>query len=197
MSQVHPDSPLSPHVRIDHKFCSTSTTVFTVWKKSLLLNGKGFTVFDSFGHLVFRVDNYASNTKNEVFLMDDAGQLLLTLRRKKWSVGKRWEAFRGDPMESEKPEFSLIKSLGFSNKITANVFTNGSRKTKVCDYQIEGSCKSSCTIFSASGEIIAQVKRKEAKSDVMLGNDILNLVVEAGVDQAFVMGLLIIFNQIS
>lgn len=60
-------------------------------------------------------------------------------------------------MESEKPAFSLIKSLGFSNKITANVFTNGSRKTKVCDYQIEGSCKSSCTIFSASGEIIAQV----------------------------------------
>ncbi|GLJ50759.1 hypothetical protein SUGI_1081170 [Cryptomeria japonica] len=197
MSQAHPDSPLSPHVCIDLKFCSTSSTVFTVWKKSLLLNGKGFTVFDSLGHLVFRVDNYASNAKNEVLLMDDAGQLLLTLRHKKWSVGKRWEAFRGDPMESEKPAFSLIKSLGFSNKITANVFTNGSRKTKVCDYQMEGSCKSSCTIFSASGEIIAQVKRKEAKSDLMLGNDILNLVVEAGVDQAFVMGLLIIFYQIS
>lgn len=82
MSQVHPDSPLSPHVCIGHKFCSTSSTVFTVWKKSLLLNGKGFTVFDSLGQLVFRVDNYASNAKNEVFLMDDAGQLLLTLRRK-------------------------------------------------------------------------------------------------------------------
>ncbi|GLJ50754.1 hypothetical protein SUGI_1081110 [Cryptomeria japonica] len=197
MTQVHADSPLSPHVCIDHKFCSNLSTVFTVWKKSLLLNGKGFTVFDSLGNLVFRVDNYASNAKNEVLLMDGVGQLLLTLRHKKWSVGKRWEAFKGDPMESEKPTFSLIKSLGFSNKITANIFANGSRKTKLGDYQIKGLRRASCTIFNDSGEIIAQVKRKEAKSDLMLGNDILNLVVEAGVDQAFVMGLLIIFNQIS
>ncbi|GLJ51335.1 hypothetical protein SUGI_1091490 [Cryptomeria japonica] len=198
MAQVHPDSILSsPHVFIDHKFCSASATHFTVWKKSLLLNGKGFTVFNSLGNLVFRVDNYASNAKNEVLLMDDAGQLLLTLRRKRWSIGKRWEAFRGDPMQSEKPTFSLVKSLGFSNKITANVFANRGRKSKVYDYKIEGSCKSSCTIFSVSGETIAQVKRKEAKLDIVLGNDILNLVVEGRVDQAFVMGLLIMFDQIS
>ncbi|GLJ51338.1 hypothetical protein SUGI_1091530 [Cryptomeria japonica] len=192
MAQVHHHSSL-----IDHKFCSTLSTVFTVWKKSLLLDGKGFTVFNSLGNLVFRVDNYASNAKNEVLLMDDAGHLLLTLRRKRWSVGKRWEAFRGDPMETEKPIFSLTRSLRISNKNIANVFANGSRKTKLCDYQIKGSCKPSCTIFSAFGDIIAQVKRKEAKSDIMLGNDVLSLVVEGGVDQTFIMGLLIMFNQIS
>ncbi|GLJ51330.1 hypothetical protein SUGI_1091430 [Cryptomeria japonica] len=164
MPQVHPlSSILSPHVCIDQNFCSRSSTHFTVWTKSLLFNGKGFTVFDSMGHLVFRVDNYASNVRNEVLLMDDAGQLLLTIRRKKWSFRKSWEAFKGDPVESDKPKFSLQKSFGFSNKTTASVF----------------------------------IKRKEAKSDIMLGNDVLSLVVEAGVDQAFVMALLIIFNQIS
>ncbi|XP_059068818.1 protein LURP-one-related 11-like [Cryptomeria japonica] len=196
MAQVHPDSIFSsPHVYIDHKFCSASATHFTVLKKSLLLNGKGFTVFNSLGNLVFRVDNYASISKNEVLLMDDAGHLLLTLRRKFFR--KRWEAFRGNPMESEKATFSLVKSLGFSNKITANVFVNGVRKSKVWDYKIKGSCKSSWTIFTVSGETIGQVKRKEVKSDIVLGNDILNLVVEGRVDQAFVMGLLIMFDQIS
>ncbi|XP_057827960.1 protein LURP-one-related 5-like [Cryptomeria japonica] len=147
---------------------------------------------------VMEVDNYASNVRNEVILMDDSGQLLLTLRRKKWCFGKRWEAFRGDPVESDKPAFSLTKSLGFSYKTRANVFVYGSRQIKQCDYQMEGSlCKASCTILSASGEIIAQIKRKEAKSDIMLGNDVLSLVVEAGVDQVFVMGLLIMFNQMS
>ncbi|GLJ51329.1 hypothetical protein SUGI_1091420 [Cryptomeria japonica] len=145
-----------------------------------------------------RVDNYASNVRNEVILMDDAGQLLLRLRRKKWSFRKRWEAFRGYPLESDKPKFSLKKSSGFSNNIKAGVFVDGSREIKKCVYQMEGSlCKASCTIFSASGDIIAQIKRKEAKSDIMLGNDVLSLVVEARVDQAFVMGLLIMFNQMS
>ncbi|GLJ51331.1 hypothetical protein SUGI_1091440 [Cryptomeria japonica] len=198
MFQVHPHSSISsPHVYIDQRFCSTSPTHLTVWKKSLLFNGNGFTVFDSLGHLVFRVDNYASNVKSEVLLMDAAGQLLLTLRRKKWSLRKRWEALRGDPVRSEKPKFSVTKSLDFSNKTTANVFVDGSKQIKYCHYQMEGSlCKASCTILNKAGEIIAQIKRKEAKCDIMLGNDVLSLFIEAGVDQAFVMGLLIMFNQI-
>ncbi|GLJ51327.1 hypothetical protein SUGI_1091400 [Cryptomeria japonica] len=135
MPQVHPLSSISsPHVCIDQKFCSSSSTHFTVWRKSLLFNGKGFTVFDSLGDLVFRVDNYASNVKNEVLLMDDEGQLLLTMRRKKWSFRKRWEAFRGDPVESDKPIFSLAKYLGFSNKTRAKVFVDCRKQIKLSDY---------------------------------------------------------------
>ncbi|XP_057827957.2 protein LURP-one-related 5-like [Cryptomeria japonica] len=192
MPQIHPHSSISPpHVYIDQNFCSSSSTHFTVWTKSFLFNGKGFTVFDSLGHLVFRVDNYASNVRNEVLLMDDEGQLLLTMRRKQWSLRKRWEAFRRDPIESDEPKFTLKKYLGFSNKTVANVFVDGSREIKECDYQMEGSlCKASCTIFNASGKIIAQIKRREGRLDIMLGNDVLSLVIEAGIDQAFVMGYL-------
>ncbi|KAK3444691.1 hypothetical protein EUGRSUZ_A00877 [Eucalyptus grandis] len=56
--------------------------VLTVWKKSLLLNCNGFTVFDCKGNLVFRVDNYLAGNKGEVVLMDAAGKPLLTVRRK-------------------------------------------------------------------------------------------------------------------
>ena len=56
---------------------------FTVWKKSLLFNGEGFTVFDSSGNLAFRVDNYASAVERELFLMDAVGNVLFTMRRDK------------------------------------------------------------------------------------------------------------------
>lgn len=56
--------------------------VLTVWKKSLLLNCKGYTVFDCKGNLVFRVDNYLAGHKGEIVLMDAAGKPLLTIRHK-------------------------------------------------------------------------------------------------------------------
>ncbi|GJN14743.1 hypothetical protein PR202_gb01599 [Eleusine coracana subsp. coracana] len=48
----------------------------TVWRKSLLFNCKGFTVFDARGNLVYRVDTYAyaSDSRAEVVLMDAAGR---------------------------------------------------------------------------------------------------------------------------
>jgi hypothetical protein len=91
MPQVHPgvsiSAPLGVSVSIDDddKFCalhSNSPTIFTVWKRSLLFNGNGLTVFDSSGNLVFRVDNYSSHHRHQRFLMDAAGNVLLTIRHK-------------------------------------------------------------------------------------------------------------------
>jgi uncharacterized protein YxjI len=59
-----------------------NAAILTVWKKSLLLNCSGFTVFDCKGNLVFRVDNYMAGNKGEIVLMDAAGKPLLTIRRK-------------------------------------------------------------------------------------------------------------------
>ena len=60
----------------------TTTTSLTVWKKSLLPSCKGFTVIDSHGNLVYRVDNYIDHP-DEVILMDASGKSLLTMRRRR------------------------------------------------------------------------------------------------------------------
>lgn len=52
----------------------------TVWRKSLLLSCKGFTVIDSSGSLVYRVDNYSRHRPREMILMDAAGNSVLTMR---------------------------------------------------------------------------------------------------------------------
>lgn len=57
-------------------------TSLTVWRKSLIINCNGFTVINSNGDLVFRVDNYTDRPE-ELTLMDSAGKPVLTMRRRK------------------------------------------------------------------------------------------------------------------
>lgn len=79
MTKVYPNIA-SEVQRPDSGRCEPK--VLTVWKKSLLFNCTGFTVFDTKGNLVFRVDNYVAGNKGEIVLMDAAGKPLLTIRRK-------------------------------------------------------------------------------------------------------------------
>ena len=55
----------------------------TVWRKSLVYSCTGFTVIDSCGDLVYRVDNYIGQRRGEVILMDASGKSVLTVRRRK------------------------------------------------------------------------------------------------------------------
>lgn len=88
MTKVHPhataveEPPRPESPRAGGGRAAAEATVLTVWRKSLLFNGNGFTVFDSKGHLVFRVDNYSSGSRDCIVLMDAAGKPLLTIRRK-------------------------------------------------------------------------------------------------------------------
>ena len=56
--------------------------VFTIWMKSLVLNGSGCTVYDSAGSIVYRVDNYGARRAADVCLMDLAGNVVLQILKK-------------------------------------------------------------------------------------------------------------------
>lgn len=78
MAKVHPRAPVSS---APCYFTSKQET-FTIWMKSLVLSGNGCTVFDSNGHVVYRVDNYNCKSGNQVLLMDSRGKVLFTILRK-------------------------------------------------------------------------------------------------------------------
>lgn len=61
--------------------CDAVWTSFTVWRKSLVFGCRGFTVIDSSGDLVYRVDNYMAARPEETVLMDGYGNPILTLVR--------------------------------------------------------------------------------------------------------------------
>eukprot|EP01018_Ginkgo_biloba_P004634 Gb_02523 [translate_table: standard] len=200
MPKIHPNDGgnCADHVLIDDQLCKASLTTLTVWKKSLVFNCNGFTVYDSTGNLAFRVDNYASNIKDGVILMDAAGNAFLTMRRKRLSIQNEWQGFLGDKLNGQKPMFSLRRpSTLLPTKVLAEVFIGSAKQKKQSDYHIEGSySKRSFTIYSNSRSIVAEVRRKQATSEIMLGADVFNLVVQPGYDQAFIMGLIITLDQI-
>lgn len=78
MAKVHPQAPLAS----SSYFTASKQETFTIWMKSLVLDGNGCTVFDSKGEIVYRVDNYNSKCRDEVYLMDFKGKVLYTILRK-------------------------------------------------------------------------------------------------------------------
>lgn len=77
---MHEEPKLASDVPISKGFSTANK--LTIWQKSLLFNGRGYTVYDnSTGELIFRVDNYASDWRVEMFLMDSTGNVLFTIKR--------------------------------------------------------------------------------------------------------------------
>lgn len=77
--------------------------------------------------------------------------------------------------------------------MTVEVYTDPTE-----EYQIEGSfsCRN-CTVFDSNKETVAEIKRKvDCTTQVVLGRDVFLLSLKAGVDRAFVMGLILVLDQI-
>uniref|UniRef100_A0A7N0THP6 Uncharacterized protein n=1 Tax=Kalanchoe fedtschenkoi TaxID=63787 RepID=A0A7N0THP6_KALFE len=167
----------------------------TVLKTSLFFAGDGFTAYSSNGELIFRVDSYGPDARDtgELVLMDASGRCLLTVCRKWPSLHQRWEGFRGEKAEGQKPLFSVRRSsiIGRSG-VTVEMYRE--------EYQIEGSFGNRCcTIYnSASREVVAEIKRKvDASANVVLGKDVFSLCLKPGFDAAFAMGLVLVLDQIN
>ncbi|XP_010938083.1 protein LURP-one-related 8 [Elaeis guineensis] len=173
------------------------TVVLTVWRKSLLFNGNGFTVFDAKGNLVFRVDNYTSGSKREIILMDAAGKPLLTIRRKRLSLGDHWLIYDGE--EAANPRFSARKHVNLlHSKALAHVTScrGGAKGCVAAHYEIEGSySQRCCVVYDEERQRLAEIRRKEAVGGVAFGVDVFRLIVEPGFDASVAMAIVILLEQ--
>jgi uncharacterized protein YxjI len=164
----------------------------TVWRKSLLFNCRGFTVFDATGNLVYRVDSYASDSRAEVVLMDAAGRPVLTVRRKKKAIGlaaDQWLVFPGE--DTRAPPLYAVKRRGVvgvggggggGNKSLAHVAAcsgGGALGGGSGRYEVEGSyARRCCVVYDERRRAVAEVRPKEA----MVGTDVFRMVVRPAAD---------------
>ncbi|KAF8401164.1 hypothetical protein HHK36_014468 [Tetracentron sinense] len=163
MAKIHPQALLSS------AFSSSSTCymtsgkeVFTIWMKSLVMNGNGCTVFDSNGQIVYRIDNYNCKRSNEVYLMDLRGKVLITILRKKFRLFGRWEGYisTGSKLDKGKQWFQVRKPFRILKRDSPCEVTVGLDKDQPNDYRIEKSAsKSTCKIVDKSGGLVAEVSR--------------------------------------
>ncbi|CAM8974061.1 unnamed protein product [Rhodiola kirilowii] len=203
MAKVHPNgvaavaadnSSLISSSVTDKAAAVAEPVVLTVWKKSLLFNCSGFTVFDTKGNLVYRVDNYANSSKKEILLMDASGLPLLTFRRKKLSFGENWLVYEGE--STSNPLFSARKQVNLLNSKCLATITSANKNLA---FEIEGSyAQRSCVVYDQqqNRRPVAEIKRKEAaKGGADFGVDVFRLVVQPGVDPAFGMALVILLDE--
>ncbi|KAL6850316.1 hypothetical protein ACP4OV_020943 [Aristida adscensionis] len=164
----------------------------TVWRKSLLFNCDGFTVFDARGDLAFRVDCYGSGRRAEVVFMDAAGTPLLTVRRKRLvSLAEHWVIYDGDG-EHSAPLLSVRRHVSLrASKQLARVTPLGSGAGAAEAYVVEGSYgRRSCAVRDARGEAVAEVRRKES-----VGDDVFRLVADPRLGAPLAMGLVIALDE--
>ncbi|XVF19762.1 hypothetical protein REPUB_Repub11eG0138700 [Reevesia pubescens] len=206
MTKVYPNASFSGNDAISERspklLVAAADTrkeaVLTVWKKSLLFNCNGFTVFDGKGDLVFRVDNYMEGNKGEILLMDTTGKPLITVRRKKMSLGDSWLVYEGETLVN--PRFCVRKSVNIlNNKCLAYVSpVNTNNGNNNIMYEIEGSYSQRCCgVYDDKRRLVAEIKRKEAVGGVVFGTDVFRFIVQPdSIRTDFAMALVILLDQL-
>ncbi|KAK8964483.1 Protein LURP-one-related 8 [Platanthera guangdongensis] len=167
----------------------------TVWRKSLLFNCNGFTVFDTEGNLVFRVDKYAkSRNSGEIVLMDAAGNPLLTVRRKILSLIEQWQIYEGE--QAANPILSVRKNLRFLHSKSLAQVTPSPGCGGGGVYAVEGSYgRRCCVVYDERRRAMVEIRRKETKSGVAFGIDVFRLVVQPDFDAPVAMAIVILLDE--
>ncbi|KAK9053153.1 hypothetical protein SSX86_029783 [Deinandra increscens subsp. villosa] len=193
MAKIHPRIPSSS------SSCSTQRETYTIWMKSLVLNSNGYTVYDSRGEVVFRIDNYDSKCRSEVYLMDLYGNIVCTILRKELLRSGLWDCY--SDKDSSRPWFRVGKTFGFfKNNSVYDVLvgTNKGQSISGPNHKMEGHVNSlEFKIIDGEGRLAAMVQRKRSSlGGVVLGEDVLCVTVEPQVDHIFVMALVAIHGLI-
>ncbi|XP_061988558.1 protein LURP-one-related 11-like [Rosa rugosa] len=202
MAKVHPltvvptEDASSSTTSCSNKYMTSKRETFTVWMKSLLMQGNGCTAFNETGEVVYRIDNYDDKHSNEVFLMDLRGKVLFTLCEHKMGVFTRWKGYAAD---GTKPMFRVRKSCRsiFGNEESSSYkVTMGSDSSFYSLKSLSAGKSAAFRITDSNGRVVAEAKRKQSSSGVVLGDDVLSLVVEADVDHSFIMALVTVYGLI-
>ncbi|KAL3652094.1 hypothetical protein CASFOL_001775 [Castilleja foliolosa] len=178
--------------------------ILTVWKKSLVLNCDGFTVFDSHGNLVYRVDNYrSSSSADEIFLMDADGNSLLTIRRRRPKLQKLMGRLVGgyrrswllcDGETADNPKYSVVRKSNTSSRKwgpLAHVISADHV------YEIEGCYgqRRCCAVYDEKRRRVAEMKPKEASvKGAAFGADVFRLLVHPEFDTTLAMAIVILLD---
>ncbi|XP_047306879.1 protein LURP-one-related 8-like [Impatiens glandulifera] len=199
MTKVHPGASLNNNSTLitNSSYCSTGSGILTVWKKSLLFNSDGFTVFDGKGNLLFRVDDYGSG---DIVLMDASGKSIFTIRRKRLSLIENWMVYEGE--KTTNPILSMKKQVNFfmgksTRSCLAQVSLVGKGDEQLV-FEIEGSyAKRCCVVYDDKRRPVAEICRKEAAvGGVNMGLDVFRLVIDVVMmDPSVAMALVILLDQ--
>ncbi|KAI4356109.1 hypothetical protein L6164_000156 [Bauhinia variegata] len=139
----------SPLYVINHQYCFPYNINLKVDRDN------GTTYKDNYKH--FNVKKLSPTLHHRHVLQDAAGNTIVTLYKKKMSMHKRWEVYKGENGDSNNLLFSVKELSMLQEKIKLDVFLANNSTGEVCDFKIKATEKS-CVIFAGKDErIIAEI----------------------------------------
>lgn len=188
-------------------YCSPRLTTLTVRKRPRVVNGGGFVVAaDCSRGAAFSVDGCGVlGTKGEMIVRDGDGGSILQIRKKGGVVQAlvargRWKGYLADDGGGDGPS-KLVFTL--SEPRTMCVAAASSDVYRICiepkgnnrdwDFEVKGSFfERACTISDRRGNVVAQV----GATEIVGSNDFYAVAVQPGFDQAFVVAVVAILDNI-
>ncbi|XP_015931595.1 protein LURP-one-related 6 [Arachis duranensis] len=199
---------------ISKLYCRGGETEFVVRMRPHAVYGGGLVVTDCSSHkVVFRVDGCGVLGKRDELILRDADSVPLLLMRRKGAgfvealcFNKVWKGYRLDQLEAsgsvvKKQLVFSLKESSSSSSSSCFISKGGgpirittqprSFSNKSWDFEIKGYFPDKCcSILDCQGNVVGITKELETFKDVY------HVVVNPGIDQAFVFGVIAILDYI-
>ncbi|KAM5560609.1 protein LURP-one-related 15 [Rosa sericea] len=180
---------ISPH------FCSPYPVDLGIIRQVLSGN---FSVKDVNGNIVFKVKGAFLSLRERRVLVWESHCHSSKFKR---STHHRWEVYRGDSTDSRNLVFSVKKSSVVQLRTNLHVFLANNKGEYAPDFKVKGSWfEQSCVVYSGkskSSNIFAEMHKKHTVTSVLFGKDNFMVTVYPGVDQALIVALIVILNEIN
>ncbi|XP_073114542.1 protein LURP-one-related 15 [Elaeis guineensis] len=189
----------SPVVVVSPQFCVQYPVDFTVVEKALHITDGNFAITDVNGDVAFKVKGKMLSLRDRRILLDNAGNPILSMQQKVFTVHRRWEAYRGDSTDSKDLLFSTKKSSLIQFKTELNVYLAANTSEQACDFKVKGSYgERACTIYlGESDTIVAQMRRQHKLKNTIFGQDMFGVTIYPNIDYAFIVALIVILDEIN
>ncbi|KAI3910470.1 hypothetical protein MKX01_034864 [Papaver californicum] len=180
---------ISPH------FCTPYQVNLYIAKKVKNVTESNKCVFDTNGNNIFKVKgNFLSHRR---VLVDAAGNPIVTLQEKRFTLHDRWKVYRGDSSSSKNLLFTVKKSSCLQFKTKLDVFLASNKAKDVCDFKVKQNySEKSCVIYRGkSKNIIAEMHKK--KTGKVSGKDTFSVTIQPNTDYAFIIALRMVVDEMN
>ncbi|KAL3697772.1 hypothetical protein R1sor_011848 [Riccia sorocarpa] len=188
MSQTEEKGSTIP-APIDSTFCHPTSTQFKIVIQSLFSGGGTYQVQDLEGNLLLKFAKSSFLCCNQV-VSDASGNAVVTLKKKIFSPRGKWKGFRGNKKAYEPEDllFSMEKESLLPWKRAFRIQLPGKASD---EFTLSFSCWGSHFKLLHNGAVIAEA---DVKRKFLLDRELI-VTAKAGVDQAFVASVIVIYRE--
>ncbi|KAC9333156.1 hypothetical protein R6Q59_027173 [Mikania micrantha] len=185
---------------VDPRFYSPYDVDLAFVRNTLTVaDGNLSCVLDVNGNVIFIIKDINFSLHDRHVLLDSSELPILTFQKKRRSIHRRWQAFRGDSTSEKNLIFSTKKTSLIQRDTELNVFLSNNKEEHAGDYRVTGDWKKrSCIVYSYDGStILAQMHNKPVDTGIQSDKDTYGILVSPNVDYVLVVAIMVIHFEVN